>query len=146
MLGNDLLGGGHEGGLRSGTPNVPGIVGFARAAKLAAELQVEESSRVAALRDSLWATLQSEVDGTRLNGCPTARLPNNLNVSFEGIDGDSTFPGEFATLCAGSLAQHGGMVHKVPNRYLRLGNVLHASHSSVGQIDVVVHGKLVTET
>jgi cysteine desulfurase len=84
-----LLGGGHEGGLRSGTPNVPGIVGFARAAKLAAELHVAETSRVAALRDRLWATLQSEVDGTRLNGCPTARLPNNLNVSFEGIDGEA---------------------------------------------------------
>lgn len=64
---------------------------------------------------------------------------------YEGVDGDSTFPGEYAKLCAGSLAQNGGMLHRMPNRYLRLANTLHAEHTTAGPVDVVVHGKLVTE-
>ncbi len=65
---------------------------------------------------------------------------------FEGPTGDSSFPGDFAKLAAGSLAQNGGVLHRLPNRYLRLGNTLHASHTTVGRIDIVIHGKLVTET
>ena len=69
-----------------------------------------------------------------------------LFVLFEGPDGDSSFPGDFAKISSGSLAQNGGVLHRVPNRYLRLGNTLHASHSNTGRIDIVIHGKLVTET
>ena len=65
---------------------------------------------------------------------------------YEGIDGDSSFPGDYAKIAAGSLAQNGGVLHRLPNRYLRLGNTLHASHTAVGQLDVIIHGKLVTET
>ncbi|MGI9048383.1 MAG: cysteine desulfurase family protein [Rubrobacteraceae bacterium] len=80
-----LRGGGQERGLRSGTLNVPGIVGFGRAASLAAAALPEECDRIAGLRDKLWKRLVAGVPDAHLNGHPEARLPNTLNVSFQGI-------------------------------------------------------------
>jgi len=81
-------GGGHEKGLRSGTLNVPGIAGFAAAARLALKEREAESARLVALRERLWAGL-SELSAVTLNGHPTERLAGNLNVSFDGIDGEA---------------------------------------------------------
>jgi cysteine desulfurase len=82
-------GGGHERGMRSGTLNVPGIVGFGRAAEIArAELAVE-ATRVGELRDRLLEGLRAKTDGMTVNGAMHARLPGNLNVSFAGIDGEA---------------------------------------------------------
>jgi cysteine desulfurase len=81
-------GGGHENGLRSGTLPVPLIVGFGRACQLAGESRTEESARIEGLRDTLWARISSQLQGVHLNGHPTERLPGNLNISFEGVDGD----------------------------------------------------------
>lgn len=64
---------------------------------------------------------------------------------FENVTGDSAPPGEWATIARGSLAKHGGLLHRVPNRMTRLGNTLHAKHSVAGQVDVIVHGRYVTE-
>lgn len=83
-----LDGGGHESGLRSGTLPVPLIVGFGRACQLAHESRVEDAARIESLRDALWEGISTRLDGLHLNGHPTSRLPGNLNVSFEGIDGD----------------------------------------------------------
>jgi cysteine desulfurase len=85
----EIDGGGHERGMRSGTLNVPGIVGFGRAADVAREEMASESTRVGALRDRLLERLQSKTDGLTLNGVMDARLPGNLNVSFDGIDGEA---------------------------------------------------------
>jgi len=82
-------GGGHERGLRSGTLNVPGIVGFGRAAEIAREEMAGESTRVAALRDRLRERLQETTDGMTVNGTMNVRLPGNLNVSFDGVDGEA---------------------------------------------------------
>jgi cysteine desulfurase len=79
-------GGGHEGGMRSGTLNVPGIVGFGAACAIAAEEMAEESSRVANLRDRLLAQLSGALEGIAVNGSQESRLPGNLNVRFAGID------------------------------------------------------------
>lgn len=82
-------GGGHEAGLRSGTLPVAAIVGFARAVELAVDERAHEAVRLAALRDALLAQLTAALPGrVVLNGDATARLPGNLNVSFEGLDGD----------------------------------------------------------
>jgi cysteine desulfurase len=82
-------GGGHENGLRSGTLNVPGIVGLGRAAEVCRRVMAEESARLAGLRDELLAGLQANLDGVRVNGpLGNDRLPHNLHVSFEGIDGE----------------------------------------------------------
>ena len=82
-------GGGHERGLRSGTLNVPGIVGFGRAAEIARAEMAMEAKRVAELRDRLLHGLQAATDGINVNGTMAARLPGNLNVSFAGVDGEA---------------------------------------------------------
>jgi cysteine desulfurase len=84
-----LDGGGHEQRLRSGTLPVPLIVGFGEACRIAAAELTAEAERLLALRERLWTGLQKAIDGVVLNGHPTERLPGNLNVSFEGVDGEA---------------------------------------------------------
>jgi cysteine desulfurase len=83
-------GGGHERGYRSGTLNVPAIVGFGKAAELCRREADAERARVRRLRDRLWTTLSS-FDGIHLNGPLDPRLPNNLNVRVAGVHGESLF-------------------------------------------------------
>jgi cysteine desulfurase len=82
-------GGGHENGLRSGTLNVPGIVGLGACAELAGKLLPSESARLSALRDRLLAGLQANLDNVRVNGSLERRLPHNLHVSFAGVEGEA---------------------------------------------------------
>ncbi|HEY5677189.1 MAG TPA: IscS subfamily cysteine desulfurase [Myxococcales bacterium] len=82
-------GGGHERGMRSGTLNVPGIVGFGAAAELAQKLMPEETERTYALRKRLQDYLFQHLDHLELNGHPTERLPGNLNVSFAFVEGEA---------------------------------------------------------
>ena len=86
QLSPQLHGGGHERGMRSGTLYPPQIVGFAKAVELALAEQATETKRLTQLRQRLWKQL-SQVDGIHLNGHPTQRLPGNLNISVEGVDG-----------------------------------------------------------
>ncbi len=88
-LAGQIDGGGHERGLRSGTLNVPGIVGFGHAAEIARTEMAAEALRVAGLRDRLLERLQARTEGMSVNGAMDARLPGNLNVSFAGIDGEA---------------------------------------------------------
>ena len=82
-------GGGHERGYRSGTLNVPAIVGFGRAAELCRENPAAEGQRLQALRDRLWGGLSRNADGVFLNGALQNRLPQNLNVRFDGVHGET---------------------------------------------------------
>ena len=82
-------GGGHERGLRSGTLNVPSIVGFGKAAELARAEMAEEAVRVGALRDRLWAGIQANVELATVNGSLERRLAGNLNVSFAYVEGEA---------------------------------------------------------
>ena len=81
-------GGGHEFGMRSGTLNVPGIVGFGAAASISRAEMDAEGERLARLRDRLLTALAAELEVT-VNGSTEQRLPGNLNVSFHGIDADA---------------------------------------------------------
>jgi cysteine desulfurase len=81
-------GGGHEGGMRSGTLNVPGIVGFGEAAAIASREMADESARLSGLRERLLRTLSAEAE-VKVNGTMNARLPGNLNVSIEGVKSDA---------------------------------------------------------
>lgn len=81
-------GGGHEHGLRSGTLNVPAIVGFGEAARIAQKEIVPEGIRIAGLRNALIDGLRAHVGGIRVNGHQSDRLPNNANITFEGITAD----------------------------------------------------------
>lgn len=81
-------GGGHERGLRSGTLNVPGIVGFGAAVRLAMRERDDDALRLAALRDRLDGAIRGALDGVTLNGAASERLPGNLSLSFAGLDGE----------------------------------------------------------
>jgi cysteine desulfurase len=82
-------GGGHEKGFRSGTLNVPAIVGLAKAVELAEKTMEVESQQVASIRDKLFNGFMNQLDEVYLNGHPTNRLPNNLNVSFLYTDNNA---------------------------------------------------------
>jgi len=79
-----FFGGGQQRGVRPGTENVPGIVGFAEAARLGAATRAEDTARMAALRDALLARVRERIPDTSLNGHPTERLCNNVNINFHG--------------------------------------------------------------
>ena len=86
-------GGGHERGMRSGTLNVPGIVGLGEACAICQREMPEESKRLGFLRDKLRAKLEAELDEVFINGTMERRLPNNLNMSFAYVEGESLLMG-----------------------------------------------------
>lgn len=88
-----IHGGGHERGMRSGTLNVPGIVGFGRAIDLCMATREEEQARIRGLRDRLKAHITTNLDEVYLNGHPTERLAGNLNLSFAYVEGESLLMG-----------------------------------------------------
>jgi cysteine desulfurase len=86
-------GGGHERGMRSGTLNVPGIVGFGKAAEICRQEMTSESARLRALRDRLNEGLHANLDEIYVNGSLEHRVPNNLNLSFAYVEGESLLMG-----------------------------------------------------
>src|SRR3984885_15442670 len=86
-------GGGHERGMRSGTLNVTGIVGFGKACEIAQHDMAEDNKKLLELRSKLQAGLFERLDEIYLNGHPTERLPGNLNVSFAYVEGESLLMG-----------------------------------------------------
>jgi cysteine desulfurase len=87
-LAAQMDGGGHERGNRSGTLNVPGIVGFAKACKILIEEGSAEAERIRGLRERLYQRIVSELDAVVLNGAAEQRLPGNLNLSFAFVEGE----------------------------------------------------------
>jgi len=86
-------GGGHERGMRSGTLNVPGIVGFGKAAELCHQEMASDAERLGKLRDRLNARLHQKLDEIYINGTMEHRLPHNLNISFAYVEGESLLMG-----------------------------------------------------
>ena len=86
-------GGGHERGMRSGTLNVPGIVGLGKAVEICQQEMAQESARLLALRERLKSGLEAKLDETFINGSMEHRLPNNLNMSFAYVEGESLLMG-----------------------------------------------------
>jgi len=86
-------GGGHERGMRSGTLNVPGIVGLGKACELAQQELAQESRRLKGLRDRLKAKIEAQLDFVHVNGSVEHRLPGNLNMSFLYVEGESLLMG-----------------------------------------------------
>ena len=98
-----IMGGGQERDRRSGTENLPGVVGLAEAIRLAEAEREETTPRIMSLRDRVIHGILERMDGVRLNGHPTQRLPNNVNVSFENVEGEPILLGlDFAGICASS--------------------------------------------
>ena len=98
-----ILGGGQERERRSGTENIPGVVGLSVALELADARREENSAHCAALRDRIIQGISENMSAAHLNGHPTQRLPNNVNFSFEGVEGEPILLGlDMAGIAASS--------------------------------------------
>lgn len=127
-----IYGGGQEKGKRAGTENVPGIVGFGEATKIAMEKLEQRSKKEMKLRDYLTKRILYEIPFTRLNGSNKARLPNNVNISFQFIEGDNLLVMlDTAGVCAsvGSACSSGS---KIPSHVL----------TAIGLPDEIAYGTL----
>jgi cysteine desulfurase len=123
-------GGGHERGMRSGTLNVPAIVGMGEAAELCVAARAQEFERVAALRDRLKDGLFRRLDEIYLNGHPTERIPNNLNVSFLYVEGESLMMGfSDIAVSSGSACTSASLEPSYVLKSLGVGDDL--AHSSI---------------
>jgi cysteine desulfurase len=99
-----LDGGGHERGLRSGTLNVPGIVGLGKACEIGMRLWPDEGERLTRLRERFVAGVMRGLAHTYLNGHPTQRLPANINLSFAGVDAEALVMGMTEVACSSGSA------------------------------------------
>jgi cysteine desulfurase len=123
-------GGGHERGMRSGTLNVPGIVGFGKAAAISNEELPAESARLLALRNRLADGLRSRLDEITINGSIEHRLPGNLNVSFAYVEGESLLMGvSDVAVSSGSACTSATLEPSYVLKALGIGDDL--AHSSI---------------
>jgi cysteine desulfurase len=93
QLASQIDGGGHERGMRSGTLNVPGIVGLGKACELCGEEMAQEAAKLSKMRDRLRESIMSRLDETFINGSEEFRLPHNINISFAYVEGESLLMG-----------------------------------------------------
>jgi cysteine desulfurase len=123
-------GGGHERGMRSGTLNVPGIVGLGKACALAREEMASESQRILAMREKLRNRLNDELEAVYLNGSLEHRLPGNLNVSFAYVEGESLLMGlKDVAVSSGSACTSASLEPSYVLRALGVGEDL--AHTSI---------------
>ncbi len=125
-----MHGGGHERGMRSGTLNVPGIVGLGAACEIAGAEMESEAARLAALRDRLQAKIVAALDRVRVNGSQEHRLPGSLNMTFEHVDSETLMMGlKDVALSSGSACTSAKIEPSHVLRALGLGE--EAAHSSI---------------
>jgi len=123
-------GGGHERGMRSGTLNVPGIVGLGKACEICHKEMPEEASRLTYLRDKMIREITSALPDTYLNGHPTQRLPHNVNLSFAYVEGESLLMGlKEVALSSGSACTSASLEPSYVLKSLGVGDEL--AHSSI---------------
>ncbi len=123
-------GGGHERGMRSGTLNVPGIVGFGKAAAIMMEEGKAEAVRLLALRERLRGKLVSALDEVYVNGSLEHRLPGNLNVSFNFVEGEAMMMAiKDVAVSSGSACTSASLEPSYVLRALGVGDEL--AHSSI---------------
>jgi cysteine desulfurase len=129
-LSAQMDGGGHERGFRSGTLNVPGIVGFGKAAELAQQEMAPEAERLLYLRGKLLRGIQDAIDETYVNGSVEHRLPGNLNISFNYVEGESLLMGlKDIALSSGSACTSASLEPSYVLKALGVGDEL--AHSSL---------------
>jgi cysteine desulfurase len=123
-------GGGHERGMRSGTLNVPGIVGFGKAAEIMRLEGKEESARILSLRERLRASLEKRLDEVYVNGSLENRLPGNLNISFNFVEGEGLMMAiKDVAVSSGSACTSASLEPSYVLRAMGLGDEL--AHSSI---------------
>ena len=129
-LAAQIDGGGHERGMRSGTLNVPGIVGFGAACEFAAAEMEEEARRLTILRNKLRDGIMRQCEEVYVNGHPTQRLPGNINLSFAYVEGESLLMGlKDMALSSGSACTSASLEPSYVLKALGVGDDL--AHSSL---------------
>jgi cysteine desulfurase len=125
-----MHGGGHERGMRSGTLNVPGIVGLGEACRLAKQDFAKDQAHYKALRERLEARIRGKLDHVELNGHPEWRLPTTLNLSFAYVEGESLIMGvPRVAVSSGSACTSASLEPSYVLRALGVGDEL--AHSSI---------------
>jgi cysteine desulfurase len=123
-------GGGHERGMRSGTLNVPGIVGFGKASEICRQEMATEGARIGAMRDRLNRKLHEALDELYINGSMEHRLPGNLNISFAYVEGESLLMGiNDVAVSSGSACTSASLEPSYVLKALGAGDEL--AHSSI---------------
>ena len=126
----EIDGGGHERGMRSGTLNVPAIVGMGKACELAKAEMADEEARIGHLRDRLQTELQKRIPQTFINGCVAHRLPGNLNISFAYVEGEGMMMAlKDVAVSSGSACTSSSLEPSYVLRALGVGEEL--AHSSI---------------
>ncbi len=129
-LASIMHGGGHERNIRSGTLNVPGIVGLGRAAEICAERMGTEAEQLRTLRDRLQAGITEQLDEVTVNGHPTERTPNTANISFAYVEGESMMMGmDDIAVSSGSACTSASLEPSYVLKALGVGDEL--AHSSI---------------
>jgi cysteine desulfurase len=129
-LAAQMDGGGHERGMRSGTLNVPGIVGFGAACEIAQNEMETEAARLSGYRERMRTRITEALGEVYLNGHPTQRLPGNLNLSFAYVEGESLLMGmKVIALCSGSACTSASLEPSYVLKALGVGDDL--AHSSI---------------
>ena len=127
-----MHGGGQERDRRGSTENVPGIVGLGKAAEIAREVMTEEIERQTQLRDRLINSILEQIDGVRLNGHPTKRLPNNVNISIDYVEGESMLLNlDLENICASTGSACSSSSLEASHVLLALGLPHEQAHSSL---------------
>jgi cysteine desulfurase len=130
QIAEQINGGGHERGMRSGTLNVPGIVGMGKACALAQEEMLQEGRHLQGLRDRLKTKLEAELDYVHVNGSMEHRLPGNLNMSFVYVEGESLLMGiNDVAVSSGSACTSATLEPSYVLKALGLGDEV--AHSSI---------------
>lgn len=129
-LQSQMDGGGHERGMRSGTLNVPGIVGFGKACEVAGLDMASEAERLIGFRERMRSEIQGKLEAVSLNGHPTRRLPGNLNLSFAYVEGESLLMGmKDIALSSGSACTSASLEPSYVLKALGVGDDM--AHSSI---------------
>jgi cysteine desulfurase len=129
-LAAQMDGGGHERGMRSGTLNVPGIVGFGKACEVCSEVMEEEAKRLTGYREKMRREITGALEEVYLNGHPTQRLPGNLNLSYAYVEGESLLMGmKDIALSSGSACTSASLEPSYVLKALGVGDDL--AHSSI---------------
>jgi cysteine desulfurase len=127
-----MNGGEQEHGRRASTQNVPGIVGFGKACQLAQQEMGQEKERLETLRDKLINGILNRIDHVHLNGHPTQRLPNNVNISLEFVEGESILLNlDLVGIAASTGSACSSSVLEASHVLLALGLPHESAHSSL---------------
>jgi cysteine desulfurase len=127
-----LSGGSQERNKRPGTENVPGIIGFGVAAEIAQTEMSAEAERLTILRDRLISELLARIPDSRLNGHPTVRLPNNVNISFDYVEGESLLLNlDFEGICASTGSACSSSSLQPSHVLLACGKIAEEAHGSL---------------